>query len=162
MKILILHPNSRKQGFVLIELLAALMITTLIISTVSVGFATGQKVVYQNSIVAEMQNSARESMQYLTGEIRASQKILAVSSNSLTLINHNNNKIVYRKGGSTLWRDFYQYPASTIKSTSHPLSNQITELHFDSCGNNGVKIRLTTGVSSKSFTLETVMFLRVN
>ena len=71
------------------------MITILIITAVSAGFAAGQKVVYQNLIVAEIQNSARASMQFLTGEIRSSQKILEVSSDSLTLINHNNNKIVY-------------------------------------------------------------------
>ncbi len=152
---------GHKSGFILLELLAALALTALVVSVVALGFGAGQLAIAQNSRGAELRNSARFSIQFITREVQAAKQIWGVSQDTLAVINQNNNKIVFRKGGSTLWRDFYETPASVYKSTSHPLADQITELTFDSRGGQGVKIHLTCKDGSQSYSLETVKFVRV-
>jgi len=152
--------TAHNSGFILLELLAALTLTALVVIVVSLGFGAGQLAIAQTSRRAELQNSARFSIQFITREVQAAKQIWGVSPDTLAVINQNNNKIVFRKGGSTLWRDFYETPASVYKSTSHPLADQIIELTFNSRGDQGVKIYLTCGNGSQSYTLETVKFLR--
>lgn len=153
--------KAQNSGFILLELLAALALTGLVVSVVSLGFGAGQLALVQNSRGAELRNSARFSIQFITREVQEAKQIWGVSPGTLAVINQNNNKIVFRKDGSTLWRDFYQTPASVYKSTSHPLAEQITELTFNSRGGQGVKIYLTYGNGSQSYTLETVKHLRL-
>ncbi len=152
---------AHNSGFILLDLLAGLALTVLVISVVALGFGAGQLAIVQNSRGAELQNSARFSIQFITREVQAAKQIWGVNPDTLAVINQNNNKIVFRKGGGTLWRDFYETPSSDYKSTSHPLADQITELTFYSRGSQGVKIHLTSGNGSQSYTLETVKFLRV-
>ena len=154
--------SDHKSGFMLLELLAALALSALVVSVVAFGFGAGQLAVAQNSRGAELRNSARFSIQFMTREVQAAKQIWGVSPDTLAVINQNNNKIVFRKSGSTLWRDFYETPASVYKSTSHPLADQITALTFDSRGGQGVKIHLTCENGSQSYTLETVKFVRQN
>jgi hypothetical protein len=132
-----------------------------VVSVVSLGFGAGQLAIAQNSRGAELRNSARFSIQFITREVQAAKQIWGVSPDTLAIINQNNNKIVFRKDGGILWRDFYETPTSVYKSTSHPLAEQITELTFNSRGDQGVKIHLKSGNGSQSYTLETVKYLRL-
>ncbi|MGI6648347.1 MAG: PilW family protein [Bacillota bacterium] len=151
----------REKGFTLIELLAALSIISLVILIASTVLLTGQKAIYQNGSVVEMQQVVRSTMQFMIREIRSAQKIVEIQPNRLTLINHEGNKIAYRMSGGTLWRDFYLTPTSTIRSTSHPLANQIVDITFTASETRGVKICLTAGQENKEYYLSTFVYPRV-
>ncbi|NLC08190.1 MAG: prepilin-type N-terminal cleavage/methylation domain-containing protein [Syntrophomonadaceae bacterium] len=151
----------REKGFTLIELLASLSLISLVLLTASTVLLTGQKALYQNGSVLEMQQASRSALQFMVREIRSAQEIVAIQPNTLTLINHDGNKIAYRLSGGTLWRDFYLTPTSTIRSTSHPLANQIVDITFTASENRGVKIYLTVSQKNKEYYLSTFVYPRV-
>ena len=151
----------REKGFTLIELLASLSLISLVLLTASTVLLTGQKALYQNGSVLEMQQASRSALQFMVREIRSAQEIVAIQANTLTLINHDGNKIAYRLSGGTLWRDFYLTPTSTIRSTSHPLANQIVDITFTASENRGVKIYLTVSQKNKEYYLSTFVYPRV-
>jgi len=152
----------REKGLTLIELLAALALICLVIGVGLTAYLTSQKAVYQFVSMIEVQQTSRSSMQFMTREIRMAQKIMSIQPDTLTLINHDGNKIVYRMTGGTLWRDYYLTPTSFYKSTSHPLANQVTSLCFASYETRGVEVCLTVGQGNREYTLSTYVYPRVD
>jgi prepilin-type N-terminal cleavage/methylation domain-containing protein len=65
----------REKGFTLIELLAALSIISLVILIASTVLLTGQKAIYQNGSVVEMQQVVRSTMQFMIREIRSASQV---------------------------------------------------------------------------------------
>ncbi|NLK52863.1 MAG: prepilin-type N-terminal cleavage/methylation domain-containing protein [Syntrophomonadaceae bacterium] len=152
---------DRIKGFTIIELVAGLLISGLVLSAATAFFLSGHKAAQQNREAAENQEQARYAMQFMLQEIRAASQILSLQPDSLTLVNHGGNKIVYQAKREVLYRDFYQRPSSTIMSTSHPLVGQVEDLVFHPSGINGIRVQLTIKQQDRSYPLETVVYPRV-
>lgn len=151
---------QKENGFTLLELLVTMMVTGIIISTAGTFFLMGQKANDQIESWAEIQASGRASMHFMIQEIRNSSRIIEITPHKLTVVNYAGNKIVYQVVDGILRRDFYQRPSSYAKSTSQPLTYHTTEISFEPCVFNGVKLSLKLMHEGRTYTLKTVVTLR--
>lgn len=135
------------QGYTLLELLAALAITGMVIAAMGGLLINGQRACRRVDSRSEMQESARVGLEMMARDIKSCRTLEEINGDRLGLVGSDGSKVSYRVASATLYR--------SAKGAVNPVANEVKSLIFCEVLPGLLEISLTTGDEEFSCQLKT-------
>lgn len=138
---------NRNQGYTLLELLAALAITGMVMAALGGLLLSGQRACQRVDDRSEIQESARVGLEMMVRDIKSCRSIVEVNADSLNLVGNDGSTVRYQVSTGTLFR--------SAKGAANPVSNEVTSLAVSEVLPDLLEVSLTTGEKEFSYQLTT-------
>ncbi len=135
------------QGYSLLELLAVLAITGVIIAALGGLLLSGYRACQRVDYLSEIQENARVGLEMMIRDIKSCRSINQVNDDSFSLIGSDGSKLSYQVSAGTLYR--------AGKGTSNPVCNEAKELLIKRILPDLLEITLITGNQEYDYHLTT-------
>jgi prepilin-type N-terminal cleavage/methylation domain-containing protein len=144
------HEDSRMRrnnGYTLLELLAALAITGMVVSAMGGLLLNGQRASQRLDFRSEYQESARVGLEMMARDIKSCRSLDVVSTNQFSLIGSDGSKVSYWVTSGTLYR--------SAKGATNPVVNGVLDLAICEALPDLFEVSLTSGNKEFSYQLTT-------
>ena len=135
------------QGYTLLELLAVLAITGMVIAALGGLLLNGFRACRRVEARSEIQEAARVGLEMIARDIRSCQSLREVREDRLSLADAVGSRSDYYVSSRTLYR--------SIRGVANPVANQVQELTFREIQPDLVEVSLVTGDEEFSYPLQT-------
>jgi prepilin-type N-terminal cleavage/methylation domain-containing protein len=125
------------KGYTLIELLAALAITGMVIASLGGLLLNGQRACQRVDHRSEIQESARVGLEMMTRDIKSCQSLKEVSTDRLAVVGRDGSSLGYHVSSGTLYR--------SVRGVANPVANQVQSLTVREVLPDLLEVSLTTG-----------------
>lgn len=138
---------GRNQGYTLLELLATLAITGVVIAAMGGLLLNGQRANQRLDSRSEFQESARVGLEMMARDIKSSRNLDEVNIDRFSVIGSDGSKVSYRVTSGTLYR--------AAKGATNPVVNGVKSLAACEILPGLLEVSLTTGDEGFSYQLTT-------
>lgn len=135
------------QGYTLLELLAVLAITGMVVAALGGLLLNGFRACQRAEVRSEIQEAARVSLEMIARDIRNCQSLREVREDRLIMTDADGSRLEYYVSSQTLYR--------SIRGVSNPVANQVQDLGFREVHPDLVEVSLTAGDGEYSYPLGT-------
>ncbi|NLW45212.1 MAG: prepilin-type N-terminal cleavage/methylation domain-containing protein [Syntrophomonadaceae bacterium] len=135
------------QGYTLLELLAVLAITGMVIAALGGLLLNGFRTCRRVDACSEIQEAARVGLEMIARDIRSCRSLKEVRENRLIMAGPDGSRLEYHVSSQTLYR--------SIRGVSNPVANRVKELSFRELQPDLVEVSLITGDEEFTYPLKT-------
>lgn len=135
------------KGYSLIELLAALAITGMVVASLGGLLLSGQRACQRVDHRSEIQESARVGIEMMTRDIKNCLSLKEISADRLVVVDRDGSSLGYHVSSGTLYR--------SVRGAANPVANQVQGLTFREVLPDLLEVSLTTGDGEFSCQLKT-------
>jgi len=128
---------SGNKGYTLVELLAALAITGMIIAALGGLLLGGQRACQRVDLRSEIQESARVGLEMMIRDIKSCNSLKDVNADRLVMTGSDGSMIEYRVSSGILYR--------AVSGKANPVANQVQGLTMHEVLPDLLEVSLTTG-----------------
>ncbi|MGE5544870.1 MAG: PilW family protein [Bacillota bacterium] len=142
-----MYGTRKNEGYTLIEILAALAITGMVIAALGGLLLGGQQACQRVDFRSEIQESARIGLEMMVRDIKSCKSLREVSADRLSMVGSNGSAVGYHVSSGTLYR--------SVGGVANPLVSQVQSLTVREVFPDLLEVSLTTGVGESSSRLQT-------
>ncbi len=135
------------RGYTLLELLAALAITGMVVAALGGLLLNGFRACQRVEARSEVQEAARVGLEMIARDIRSCQSLREITEDRVIMNGADGSRLEYFVSSQTLYR--------SIRGVSNPVANQVQDLSFREVYPDLVEVSLTTGDGEFSYPLRT-------
>lgn len=138
---------KNEHGFTILELLASLVILSVIVGCLGTLIKIGLRGYEGGSVYSEIQENCRTGTEMIIADVKKCREITAVDNGSLTLMTQDGAAIRYYTYGNVLYR--------SINGTPNPTAMQVSVFRVQELYPDMLEISLITTAANHSYEITT-------